>query len=161
MQWLVVLETDHDFISVCRLANIFRRKGLKIVTLTMASRPEGFHLLALVESAEGEVEHIFNFLRRTEGVRQVTYYRHEASDEESYVFVDEDTDKSSVARILQAFPEAKLIFADRGRYLLKVPADSSSRWASLGLDRPEFLPFARVRTTRSVTPPELVAAQAS
>jgi len=32
---------------------------------------------ALVETAESEVAHIFNFLRRTGGVLHVTCYRHE------------------------------------------------------------------------------------
>ena len=77
MQWLLELETEKDPISTCRLMNIFRRKGLNIVTLSLEAGPAEFSMKALVETAESEVAHIFNFLRRTEGVRHVTCYRDE------------------------------------------------------------------------------------
>ncbi len=156
MQWLVALETDSDPISICRLLNIFRRKGVKVVTLALAARPAGFSLLSVVESPESEVEHIFNFLRRTEGVRQVTYYRHETSGQPSYVFVVADEHTSTVARILQTFPEAKLVFANHGKYLLEIPAESASRWTGLGFGQADFLPLARVKTSSSVAQPEPV-----
>ena len=161
MQWLIALETEKDPIPTCRLMNIFRRKGVKIVTLTLAARPAGFSLMAVVETAEAEVEHIFNFVRCTGGVQHVTYYRHEPSADASFVFVDADADSPSVARFLQTFPESKLIFASHGKCLLEVPAESRPRSTPTSFPEPEFLTFARVKTTRSVSPPELVGAQAS
>src|SRR5436190_6517706 len=79
MQWLLELETERDPISTCRLMNIFRRKGVNIVALSLEAGPAEFSMKALVETAESEVAHIFNFLRRTEGVRHVTCYRHESA----------------------------------------------------------------------------------
>jgi hypothetical protein len=161
MQWLVTLETENELILICRLMNIFRRKGVKIATLALAARPTGFSLMAVLESPEADADHLFNLLRRTEGVQNVTYYRHEISEDASFVFIDADADTSSVARILETFPESQLIFASHGKYLLQVPAESRRRRAAWGFDKPEFLPFARVRTTRNVSQPELVVTRAS
>ncbi len=158
MQWLVALETDNDPISTCRLMNIFRRKRVRIMTLALAAVPTGLSLMVVVETPEAEVEHIFNFLRRTEGVQHVTCYRHEHSADASYIFINADADSSSPTRILESFPESKLIFASQGKYLLEVPMESRSAVSCFG--EPEFLPFARVKTTRSLSPPELVGAQA-
>src|SRR5436309_14386019 len=83
MEWLLELETEKDPISVCRLMNIFRRKGVNIVTLSLEAGPAEFSMKALVETAESEVAHIFNFLRRTEGVRLVTCYRDEPATDAS------------------------------------------------------------------------------
>ena len=161
MRWLVALETNDDPISTCRLVNIFRRKATKIVTLAMAARPAGFSVVALVETPEAEVEHIFNFLRRTEGVRHVTYYRHEPAGDASFVFIDSDVNSSSASRFLQTFPESKLVFASQGKYLLEVPAEKRWRSFAWGSGQPEFLPFARVKTTRSMAQTELAVAPAS
>lgn len=158
MQWLITLETEHDLIAVCRVMNIFRRKGLNVATLTLAARPAGFSLMAVVESADAEVDHIFNFLRRTEGVQHVSYYRHEPSQDASFVFIDTDVDNSRVGRVLEAFPGSHLIFASHGKYLLEVPADSHRRALTQGFAEPAILPFACVRTTRNVSRPELVGA---
>src|SRR5690349_20764023 len=79
MQWLLELDTEKDPISICRLMNIFRRKGVNIVTLSLEAGPAEFSMKARVETAETEAAHIFNFLRRTQGVRHVTCYRHEGS----------------------------------------------------------------------------------
>jgi hypothetical protein len=159
MQWLVTLETENDLISACRLMNIFRRKGLKITTLAMAGRPAGFSLMAVADSPEADADHIFNLLRRTEGVRHVTYYRHETSRDASFVFIDADADTSRVARIVETFPGSKLIFASHGKYLLEVPAESRLP-AVQAFGEPEFLPFACVKTTRNIGQRELLAAQA-
>ena len=159
MQWLMALETNGDPISICRLMNIFRRKGVSVVTLTLAARPSGFSLMALVETPEADVEHLFNFLRRTEGVDHVTYYRHEPSGNASFVFIDEDPASTNVARFLQTFPESKLIFASHGKYLLEVPADRRIRPTTADSGELQFLPFARVKTT--LAKPELVGAPAS
>lgn len=155
MQWLLTLETDGDPITTCRLMNIFRRKGVKIVTLSMSAGVTSTSLMAVVETAEGDVEHLFNFLRRTEGVEHVTYYRHEASADACYVFVNAGSEASNPARFLQSFPEAKLVFGSHGKYLLEVPAESRPlAGGSTGVDglgETEFLPFARIRTTRTLT----------
>ncbi len=158
MQWLVTLETVNDLISVCRLINIFRRKGLAIATLAMAARPEGFSLMAVVDSPEAEAEHIFNFLRRTEGVRHVTYYRHETSRDASFVFIDAEAETLGVEKVLRIFPESKLVFASHGKYLLEVPASSGRRPAA-DLGELGVLPFACVKTTRPA-PAEVLVGQA-
>jgi hypothetical protein len=159
MQWLVALETNTDPITSCRLMNIFRRKGVSIITLAMAARPEGFSTIAVVETPEALVEHIFNFLRCVEGVQHVTYYRHEPLGDASFVFIDADSESSSVARFLQTFPESKLIFASHGKYLLEIPGDRRARAVGLDLGKQEVLPFARVKS--SIQTSELVTAQAS
>lgn len=148
MKWLISLETDNDPISACRLMNIFRRKSVKIQTLTLAAQEAGFTLMALVETPEADVEHIFNFLRRTSGVHHVDYYRHEPTTDASFLFMDAAEDASSVTRILETLPGARLLFASQGNYLLEVPAESGVERASLTQEG--FLPFARVRTTRPV-----------
>ncbi len=159
MQWLMALETNGDPITSCRLMNIFRRKGVTIISLGMGAQPNGFSVIAVVETPETQVEHIFNFLRRVEGVEHVTYYRHEPLGEASFVFIDADADSPSLARFLQNFPEAKLIFGSHGKYLLEIPGDRKAQSASLSLGRQEILPFTRVKT--STQQPDLITAQAS
>lgn len=161
MQWLMSLETNSDPITACRLMNIFRRKGVKLITLAMAAREKGYSLVALVETAESEVEHIYNFLRRVEGVEHITYYRHVPAGNASFLFVDAESRSSSVARFLESFPDAKLVFASHGKYLLELPAVSLPRGVEKGFGEPAFLPFACVKTTRSVPQPEWAAVQAS
>jgi len=160
MQWLITLETEQDLIVTCRLMNVFRRKGLRIVTLAMASRPNGFSTVAVLESPEADVDHIFNFLRRMEGVQRVTYYRHERSENAAFIFIDADADSSRATDILKTFSESKLIFASHGKFLLEVPAESRRRTAQPDLGIPEVLPFAFVKTTQSASRPELVLASA-
>ncbi len=79
MQWLLELETERDPIAICRLMNIFRRKGVSVLRLELDSDASTFSLIALVETRESDVPHLFHFLRRTEGVREVTCYRHAPS----------------------------------------------------------------------------------
>ena len=114
MQWLMALETNEDPITTCRLMNVFRRKGVKIATLALAARPGGYSLIALVETPEADVEHIFNYLRRIEGVHNVTYYRHEPAGNASFIFIDSDEDSTGVTRFLDTIPESKLVFASHG-----------------------------------------------
>ena len=106
---------------------------------------------------EGDVEHIFNFLRGMEGVEHVSYYRHETSHDAAFVFVDAGAEASQVADILKTFPASKLIFASHGKYLLEVPAESRRH-----SNAPDFgvLPFTCVRSTRSAPRAELVEVQA-
>ena len=160
MQWLMTLEIEQDMIAVCRLVNIFRRKGLKLVTLAMASRPASFSVMAVADSPEGDVEHIFNYLRRTEGVQHVAYYRHEPSEDAAFFFIDDDTETSRVADVLNTFPGSKLVFASNGKYLLEVPAESRRTTGLRTFHVPEYLPFACVKTTRGAVRPELAPARA-
>jgi hypothetical protein len=148
MKWLISLETDSDPIAACRLMNIFRRKGLKIATLTMAAQPAGFSMMVLAETPEADVEHIFNFLRCTAGVHHVDYYRHEPSASASFLFMDGAEDSSSVTRIIETLRGAKLLFASHGKFLVEVPAAAGQTPPDLA--EAGFLPFARVRTTREV-----------
>jgi acetolactate synthase regulatory subunit len=159
MQWLLSLETDSDPIAACRLMNIFRRKGLGVGTLTLAAQAAGYSLMAVVESPEAEVEHVFNYLRRSSGVRHVEYYRHEPTADASFLFIDAASNAASVARFMQTFPEARMIFAGNGKYLLEVPAASRPRRTAADLGAAGFLPFARVRSTRGNA--QYAAAQAS
>ena len=135
------------------------RYPILIAVLTLAARPAWFSLMALVETPEADVDHLFNFLRRVEGVDHVTCYRHEPTGNASFVFIDEDPASTNVARFLQTFPESKLIFASHGKYLLEVPAGRRPRPAATDSDELQFVPFARVKTT--IAKPELVGAQAS
>ncbi len=160
MQWLLTLETNNDMISVCRLMNIFRRKSLKITTLAVTARSAGFSLMGVVESPEADVDYLFNFLRRTEGVEHVTCYRHESFPNASFVLIDSDEDNSGVTRVLEAFPESKLVFASHGKYLLEVPAEKRRDQVSAGSQDPAFLPFACVKTTRRVPQRELAEVEA-
>lgn len=158
MKWLISLETNNDPITTCRLMNIFRRKGLKVVTLAMSATPSGYGLMVMVETPEGEAEHIFNFLRMTPGVEHVDSYRHEPSANAAYLFVDGAADASSATRILENLPGAKLLFASHGKYLLEVAAEAGA--AHPNFAQAGFLPFARVRTTRPALQPEALGATA-
>jgi acetolactate synthase regulatory subunit len=155
MQWLLTLETNSDMISLCRLMNIFRRKSLEITTLAMTARPSGFSVMGVLDSSEADVDYLFNFLRRTEGVQHVTCYRHESFPNASFVFIDSEEDNSGVAQALKAFPESKLIFASHGKYLLEVPVEKRRNPASADARDAAFLPFACVKTTRNAAQPEL------
>jgi acetolactate synthase regulatory subunit len=157
MQWLVTLETEHDMIAVCRLMNVFRRKGMKIATFALATRPKGFSIMSVVETAETQVEHLFNFLRRIEGVQHVSCYRHTQAANASYLLIDAGPRSSSVARILETFSESKLIFASHGKYLLEIPSESHQDVLADSADT-EILPLARVMTTQNAPRPELVSA---
>jgi acetolactate synthase regulatory subunit len=160
MQWLLTLETNDDMISVCRLMNIFRRKSLEITTLVMTARPSGFSVIGVVDSAEADIDYLFNFLRRTEWVQHVTCYRHESFPNASFVFIDSEEDNSSVTQALKAFPESKLVFASHGKYLLEIPVERRRNPALAGARDPAFLPFACVKTTRTATHPQLAVVQA-
>jgi hypothetical protein len=81
MQWFTLLETNDDPITACRLMNIFRRKGLKIVNLSVAAQDQGFSWMAVLDVPEADRQHLFNYLRRTEGVEQVTWRPHAPASE--------------------------------------------------------------------------------
>lgn len=160
MQWLISLETENDPIPACRLLNIFRRKGVKIGTFNLAATSPGFSMMAVVETPEGDVDHLFNFLRGIEGIRHVTYYRHEPSAEASFVFIDSSADSSIVSRFTQTFPESTLVFASNGKNLFEMLPGKSARKFATGFDQAGFLPFALIKTTQPENAAELVGAAA-
>ena len=156
MQWLITLETEQDMIVTCRLMNVFRRKGVKISTLTLATRPRGASMMDMLESSAPDIDHLFNFLRGMEGVERVSYYQHQTASDASFIFIDADADSTRVAEVLKTFPGSKIVFASHGKYLLEVPAESR-RHTALALDPAGFQPFTCVRSTPSVPRPVLVA----
>jgi len=158
MQWLLTLESDRDPIVLCRLMNIFRRKGLEIETMALAAKPETYSLMAVVESPESDVDHVFNFLRRTDGVVGVTFYQHEPAQDASFIFVESAEDSENLQRIQKAFPECKVVFASHGKYLVEVPSGTSPGTEVLGLGEPGFLPLSRVKTSGKHQQMELVGA---
>ena len=158
MQWLLTLESDRDPIVLCRLMNIFRRKGLEIETMALAAKPESYSLMAVVDTPQADVDHIFNYLRRTDGVLGVTFYQHEPSQAASFIFVESAANPENIKRIQKVFPECKVIFASHGRYLVEIPSGSPSGAQIPGLDEPGFLPLSRVRTSQQYSQMELVGA---
>ena len=161
MQWMLTLESERDPIVICRLMNIFRRKGLSIETMALASKPEGYSCMAVVNTPGTDIDHIFNFLRRTEGVSDVACYRHEPSVAASFLFVESDAHPGNINRILEAFPESKVIFASHGKYLFEVRSASQLPAGVPGLGEPGFLPLSRFKTSREHSQMELVGAMSS
>jgi len=158
MQWLLTLESDRDAIVLCRLMNVFRRKGLEIETMALNAKPESYSLMAVVDTPEADVDHIFHFLRRTDGVRGVTFYQHEPSQAATFIFVESAENTDSLRRIQEAFPECKVVFASHGKYLVEVPSGLPKGMRIPGLDEPDFLPLARVRSSLRHSQMELVGA---
>jgi len=158
MQWLITLDTEQDLIVTCRLMNAFRRKGMKVATLAMAARPQGFSMMAVLDSPESDIDHLFNFLRRMEGVERVSYYQHQVSADASFVFIDADSDTSRVAEVLKTFAGSKLIFASHGKYLLEIPAESRRPHTAAALELADFHSFACIKSTRTAPSPTLVGA---
>jgi len=146
MQWLITLDSEQDLIVACRLMNVFRRKGLKITAQAMTARPGGFSLMAMVESSEPGIDHLFNLVRRMEGVERVAYYRHETSTDASFVFIDAGSGRLRMADFEERFRESRLVFASHGKYLLELPAESRSFASGAALDMADALPLACVKT---------------
>ena len=168
MQWLLALETDDDPISICRLMNVFRRKGVNLVTLSLAARARGFSVMALVETSETEVEHLFNFLRQSAGVEHVTCYlpvsaqaagsddlRTETGD--SYVFINSGSQSFEPARVSESFPGSKVIFASQGKLLVEIPDGPLESAGDSITQGPEFVHLIRAKDTRLRALSELVA----
>jgi hypothetical protein len=158
MQCLLTLESDRDPIVFCRLMNIFRRKGLEIETMVLAAKPECYSLMALVDIPQADVDHIFNFLRRTDGVLGVTFYQHEPSQAASFMFVESAANPENIKRIQEVFPECKVIFDSHGKYLVEIPSGSHPGKQISGLAEPGLLPLSRVRTSQRYSQMELVGA---
>jgi acetolactate synthase regulatory subunit len=158
MQWLLTLESDRDPIVLCRLMNIFRRKGLEIETMALAAKPETYSLMAVVDSPASDVDHVFNFLRRTDGVVGVTFYQHEPTQDASFIFVESAENSENLQRIQKAFPECKVVFSSHGKYLVEIPSGTSLGTEVPGLGEPGFLPLSRVKTSGQHQQMELVGA---
>lgn len=152
MKWLLTVETENDLIVICRLMNIFRRKGVRLVTMAMAEAAEGYCLMAVVETPAADGDHHYNFVRRTEGVRHVTCYRQQSSDAAAYVFVDSPEAKATDAVRWHELG-ARLVFASHGKMLLEVPAGASLD--AYVTDGVSLLPFACAMSTRESSPPPL------
>jgi acetolactate synthase regulatory subunit len=159
MQWLVAIEMEDDPIPACRVMNVFRRKGVKVSTLTLAAEPAGTSMIALVETPESEIEHIFNFLRRTEGVRHVTCFRPEISANATFLLAEADPDDSGPAHLFETFPGSKLVFRSQGKFLLEIPAGAANENGALAEAGRVW--FARAMSTREAPRPELCQAPVS
>jgi hypothetical protein len=157
MQWLITLDTENDLIVTCRLMNAFRRKGLKIATLAMAARPDGFSMMAVLDSPEADIDHLFNYLRGMEGVDRVSYYQHHTSADASFVFIDAGADTSRITEVMNSFPQSTLVFASHGKYLIEVPVESRRRNVMPNLGLPEFRPYAFVKSTHPAATMAMVA----
>ena len=158
MQWLLTLDSDRDPIVLCRLMNNFRRKGVEIETMTLAAKAELYSCIAVVNTAQTDVDHLFHYIRRTEGVVNVSFYRHDPSQRASFVFVESNANPESINRILAVFPEGKIIFASQGKYLLEIPSESRLPARIPGMDELGFLPLSRVRTSQQNSHSQLVGA---
>lgn len=112
MKWLAALATDGESITLCRLMNVFRRKGISIAALTMNAAPGGFTVLALIDTTAPEIEHLRSFLRRTAGVSQVACYRHQAGN--AVAFGGEGVEPASLRETL---PPAHATLGGESRYL--------------------------------------------
>jgi len=116
--------------------------------------------MAVLDSPESDIDHLFNFLRGMEGVERVSYYQHQASADASFVFIDADADTAHVAEVLNTFPGSKLIFASHGKYLLEVPAEARRQHHAPAFGIPEIHPFACIKTTRTAPSAVMAGAQA-
>ena len=150
MQWLIFLELENDPIAFCRLTDIFRRKDLKLVSLVATSGPGNLAVMTVVESTEFLIDHMFHFLRRTPGIRQVSYYRHEKGREAGFVFVSaRDPADDLVGTLQHTVPGAKLVFAGGGDFLFEIPTRGRTDEALRGISGENFLSFTRVKTGRA------------
>ncbi len=148
MQWLLKLEMESDPIITCRLMNVFRRKGMKLLTFTLENKLDRTHATALAETDAGAVDHIFNFLRGIAGVRHVAWHSPEATAMPSFILADGGRESASVARLLETFPGSRLVFANPEKCLVEIPLSHSSAPKANGRVEPGWLSFAPVRSTR-------------
>ncbi|MGH9352148.1 MAG: hypothetical protein ACRD2G_08320, partial [Terriglobia bacterium] len=117
-----------DIIVACRLMNIFRRKGVRLLTLSMVEAPDGFCIMAMVEAPESEWEHHYHFIRRTEGVRHVTWYRDEPSGTAAqYVFINLERGGARNGHWADVLPGGRVVLACQGKALLEAPPGSDLR----------------------------------
>ena len=149
MQWLISLEMDPDPITFCRLTDIFRRKGVRLASLAATSGSAAMSFISVVECNEALMEHMFHFLRRTSGIRKVSYYRQEKAGSGTFVFLTPKNSPGEAAgRILQNVPGARLVFSSGENYLFEFPARTKDHEALREIPEADFLPFAHVKTGR-------------
>ena len=147
MQWLISLEMDTDPITFCRLTDICRRKGVKLASLAATSGSVAMSFIAVVECNEALMDHMFHFLRRSPGIRKVSYYRNEETGSATYVFLTpKDSPGKAAGSILQNVPGARLVFSSGENYLFEIPAQARAHEAVRGISREDCLPFAHVKT---------------
>ncbi len=144
MKWLFTIDTEEDLIVFCRLINIFRRKGVKISWMSTAALSGAYRILAVFQGHPGEMDHIFNFIRRTEGVLHVAYYQEGGADAASFVFADGKMEALGTARWPDLFPQARVAFAGQGSLLLEIPPGSAPEAALSTSQAAGFGRFSRV-----------------
>ncbi len=154
MQWLLDLEADTDPISTCRLMNVFRRKGVGVAGLSLERGPQGYRLVALVDSPESEIEHLYNYLRRTGGVREIGAYVPQASRQPSFLLVDVGEGASRLAAALESCPGARFVFAGQGKVLFELPGVTAARCVPQGFGTG----FARFKSSAGALRPDQVEA---
>jgi acetolactate synthase regulatory subunit len=147
MQWLFTIDTENDLIVVCRLVNTFRRKGIRIARLAMVSTAETFNVVVLFEAPEREIDHIFNFVRRTEGVNHVACYRHgRSADSPPFILVDADS-KGANAAWAEFVTQSGWVFGSHGQLLAQVPAGGPDPLSGTNSERLGLRAFTRVKAT--------------
>lgn len=151
MRWLLTIDTENDLIVVCRLMNIFRRKGISVKDLAVSSESERFCLTVLFEATEGEAEHIFNFLRRTEGVSHVACHRNAASDSPSFILAEAEAASAYAARWAEFLHSPRWVFVSQGKALLKIKEDAANLFNHEKAERPGIHTFTCVKTSRRPT----------
>ena len=147
MQWLIILEMDSDPIALCRLMDVFRRKGLKIASMTVASGSVKTSFVALVECDEAHMDHMFHFLRRSADIQKVSYYRNQEVGSATHLLLTPtDSPVKSVGRILQGVPGARLVFSSGESYLFEFSGKAKEHKAVQTIPQENRLPFSHVKT---------------
>lgn len=150
MKWLISIETEDDIIIACRLMNIFRRKGVTLLTFSMTKARAGFCIMAVVECPESDWEHQYHFIRRTEGVRHVDAYRHQPAGPAQYMFIELAEAASHNGHMVEAPPGTRTLFACQGKLLVEaLPGVDLSAGSITGA-----LFFSNARSTREAIPTE-------
>lgn len=150
MRVLFTIDAESDLIAFGRLVNTFRRKGIGLDRMTLASASEAFRIVVLFEAPEAEIEHIFNFVRRTEGVRRVGYHRPGGpEDSVSFALVDIESERPGSDGWTQIFPHSKWVFASDGKALIEMGAEGPVSVSSSDRERSGFQPFTGVKSMNS------------
>lgn len=147
MQWLIILEIDSDPIALCRLVDVFRRKGLKVTSMTATSSSVETSFVALVECDEPLMEHMFHFLRRSAGIQKVSYYRNQEAESATHLLLTfADSSGKPVGRILQGVPGARLVFSNGKSYLFEFLGKAKEHEAVQVIPQENCLPFNHIKT---------------
>jgi hypothetical protein len=144
VKWLFTIDTENDLIVFCRLVNIFRRKGLNISWMSIGALSGAYRIIAVFQGSADEIDHIFHFVRRTEGVCHVAYYREGGTGPASFVFSDGEGEAPEAARWPDIFPGARLAFAGQGKLLLEIPPGATSERLLYSSPAVGFARFSRV-----------------